>query len=187
MGVGRVLGWGVGAGKGWKGLGWCGDGAGRDMKVGWGGAGRGCSHNLFLWNPSIRKFKELPLSGSDVHSSSYMAMVLVIMSVKMILVEVMGILHSDYGFQNEFRIYSVRTNSWEMIQEYPVNETYENVELASLVDGNNDWELGTSGGNLCVFCDCHEVRMDVWVIKTYELVESWTKVRERVLFLVASA
>lgn len=79
----------------------------------------GSSHNLFLWNPSIRKFKELPLSGSDVHSSSYMAMVLVIMSVKMIIVEVMGILHSDYGFQNEFRIYSVRTNSWEMIQEYP--------------------------------------------------------------------
>lgn len=68
------------------------------------------------------------------------------------------------------------SDSWFVASLILVNETYENVELASLVDGNNDWELGTSGGNLCVFCDCHEVRMDVWVIKTYELVESWTKV-----------
>ncbi|KAL3380245.1 hypothetical protein AABB24_000740 [Solanum stoloniferum] len=175
----------------------------------------GGAHDLFLWNPSIRKSKKLPISGSNVHCSSYLAYGIGYNECQddYKVVEVMGSSHSEYGFQNEFRVYSLRTNSWKMIQEYPgvifcndpakfvngrlhwiatrvsdkndswfisslnlVDERYENVALPDLVYGNFDWELGILGGNLCVFCDYYKVRMDVWVMKAYGLVESWTKV-----------
>ncbi|MCD9642360.1 hypothetical protein HAX54_029143 [Datura stramonium] len=174
------------------------------------------SHDLFLWNPSIRKLKELPFSGSNVHCSSYLAYGVGYNECQddYKVVEVMGCSHSDYGFINEFRVYNLRTNSWEMILEYPsvifcndpakfvngrlhwiatrvtdkndswfvsslnlMDKSYEKVALPDLDDGNFDWELGTLGGNLSVFCDCYKVRMDVWVTKkAYGLVESWTKV-----------
>ncbi|MCD9560578.1 hypothetical protein HAX54_019295 [Datura stramonium] len=173
------------------------------------------SHDLFLWNPSIRKLKELPFSGSNVHCSSYLAYGVGYNECQddYKVVEVMGCSHSDYGFINEFRVYNLRTNSWEMILEYPsvifcndpakfvngrlhwiatrvtdkndswfvsslnlMDKSYEKVALPDLDDGNFDWELGTLGGNLSVFCDCYKVRMDVWVMKAYGLVESWTKV-----------
>ncbi|XP_004229312.1 F-box/kelch-repeat protein At3g23880 [Solanum lycopersicum] len=171
--------------------------------------------DLFLWNPSIGKSKKLPISGSNVDCSSYLVYGIGYNECQddYKVVQVVGSSHSEYGFQNEFRVYSVRTNSWKMIQEYPgvifcndpakfvngrlnwiatrvsdkndswfvfslnlVDETYENVALPDLVYGNFDWELGILGGNLCVFVDYYKVRMDVWVIKAYGLVESWTKV-----------
>ncbi|CAN4085866.1 unnamed protein product [Withania somnifera] len=175
----------------------------------------GGPHHLFLWNPSIRKSKELPFSGSDVHCSSYLAYGVGYNECQddYKVVQLVGRPHNYYGFQNEFRVYSLRTNSWKMIQQYPavlfcndpakfangrlhwiatrvsdkndswfvcslnlIDETHENVALPDLVDGNFDWELGTLSDNLCVFCDCYKVRMDVWVMKAYGLAESWTKV-----------
>ncbi|XP_059295584.1 F-box/kelch-repeat protein At3g23880-like [Lycium ferocissimum] len=171
--------------------------------------------DLFLWNPSIRELKKLSFSGSKVHNSSYVAYGFGYNECQddYKVVQVVGSSHSHYGFQNEFRIYSLRTNSWEMTKEYPsvifcndpakfvngrlhwiamrvsdksdswfvsslnlVDGTYDNVALPDLVDGNSDWELGTLDGNLCVFCDYYKVQMDVWVMKVYGLVESWTKV-----------
>lgn len=175
----------------------------------------GGDHDLFLWNPSIRKSKKLPFSGSNVHCSSYLAYGVGYNECQddYNVVQVMASSHSEYGFQNEFRVYSLKTNSWKMIEEYPgvifcndpakfvngrlhwiatrvsdkndswfvsslnlVDETYENVALLDLTYGNFDWELEILGGNLCVFCDYYKVQMDVWVMKAYGLVESWTNV-----------
>nr|XP_033512127.1 F-box protein CPR1-like isoform X2 [Nicotiana tomentosiformis] len=57
-----------------------------------------------------------------------------------------------------------------------VDDTYKNVALPDLVDASFDWDIGSLGGNLCVSYTCDLVQMDVWVMKVYGLVESWTKV-----------
>ncbi|KAK4357180.1 hypothetical protein RND71_022790 [Anisodus tanguticus] len=75
---------------------------------------------LFLWNPSTRKFKELPPSGINVScrenldfsygfgytedQSDYR------------VVEIVG---SERNICYDVSVYSLRTNSWKRIQEYP--------------------------------------------------------------------
>lgn len=48
--------------------------------------------------------------------------------------------------------------------------------MPDLVDASFDWDIGSLGGNLCVSYTCDLGQMDVWVMKVYGLVESWTKV-----------
>lgn len=56
-----------------------------------------------------------------------------------------------------------------------VNETFGNVALPGPEGEFFDHEVGCSGGNLCLFC-YFENKMDVWVMKEYDVTESWTKI-----------
>ncbi|XP_070041528.1 F-box/kelch-repeat protein At3g23880-like [Nicotiana tomentosiformis] len=52
---------------------------------------------------------------------------------------------------------------WFIVSLNLINLTSEEVALSLYVDdGNIKWKLGTLGGNLCLFCDCNKVQMNVW-------------------------
>ncbi|KAK4732760.1 hypothetical protein R3W88_025748 [Solanum pinnatisectum] len=55
------------------------------------------------------------------------------------------------------------------------NETFGNVALPGPDGEFFDREVGCSGGNLCLFC-YFENKTDVWVMKEYDVAESWTKI-----------
>ncbi|KAJ8565988.1 hypothetical protein K7X08_008564 [Anisodus acutangulus] len=61
-----------------------------------------CSSDLFLWNPSIRKLKNLPFFGSNMYNSSYLAYGFGYNECQDDY-KVVGRPHSDYGFHNEVR------------------------------------------------------------------------------------
>ncbi|XP_059310639.1 F-box/kelch-repeat protein At3g06240-like [Lycium ferocissimum] len=168
--------------------------------------------DLFIWNPSTRKLKELPPSGINVPRTdsfddiSYGFGYTELQSDYKV-VEIVGSQHNN---SYDVSVYSLRSNSWKRIQEYPniilwdhsgkflngkihwiagdrvggvrfissfnlADETFGNVALPDLNEYEFDWEIGSSGRNICLFC-CEENKTDVWVMKEYEIVESWTKV-----------
>ncbi|OIT35239.1 f-box protein cpr30, partial [Nicotiana attenuata] len=75
---------------------------------------------LFLWNPTIRKSKKLPFSGLDPHcgQSSSCGFGYIECQDGYKVVDIRGNSHGDV-FLNVFKIYSLRSNSWKRIQDYP--------------------------------------------------------------------
>ncbi|XP_019229205.1 PREDICTED: F-box/kelch-repeat protein At3g23880-like [Nicotiana attenuata] len=185
--------------------------------------------NLFLWNPSTRKKKKLPFSGHeysrcdvtygfgyDEYSDDYK------------VVEIYGVYGVQYVYGANIKIYSLRANSWKMMNKYSdalfssdsavflngslhwavahsngywdivslslKNEKYGNLALPNHDPGNCNgsiskpladstdfepgilnWALGKLKGCLSLFCDYYKVKLDVWIMKEYNVKESWTK------------
>ncbi|KAK9268108.1 hypothetical protein L1049_010548 [Liquidambar formosana] len=54
-------------------------------------------------------------------------------------------------------------------------EDYREVLQPEYLDENFQMSLGVLGGCLCVICNYHGVRVDIWVMKEYGVKESWNK------------
>ncbi|KAJ8535606.1 hypothetical protein K7X08_023326 [Anisodus acutangulus] len=70
---------------------------------------------------------------------------------------------------------SDRNCTWYISSFDLADETFGDVVLPDPNDDYLDIEIGSSGGILCFF-SYSKIKTDVWVMKEYELAESWTKV-----------
>ncbi|KAL2530258.1 F-box/kelch-repeat protein [Forsythia ovata] len=75
-------------------------------------------HEIFLWNPSIRKSKELPDSGSPYFLSLTYGFGFDDINDDYKVVETCGARYK-YEYSAEVKIYSLRKNSWRQIERWP--------------------------------------------------------------------
>ncbi|KAL7084224.1 hypothetical protein ACP275_14G212300 [Erythranthe tilingii] len=167
--------------------------------------------HIYLWNPSTRKFKELPHADADADSDD---------TTKAIIGFGFDESNEDYKVlavfkvgrdETNVKIYSLRTNSWKRIDVFKDGLTLS--ETGTFVSGKIHWSrrtgsdsrwwdivsfdlgseiwgnvaqpsyvesdlapwFGLFGGCLCVFYHHPKVGVDVWVLKEYGVIESWTK------------
>ncbi|KAL3533859.1 hypothetical protein ACH5RR_007380 [Cinchona calisaya] len=50
------------------------------------------------------------------------------------------------------------------------------ISLPDDLDGEFDWYLKVVEGCLCIVCNCDDRRLEIWVMKEYGVLESWTRV-----------
>uniref|UniRef100_M0ZWT6 F-Box protein n=2 Tax=Solanum tuberosum TaxID=4113 RepID=M0ZWT6_SOLTU len=171
---------------------------------------------LFLWNPSIRKYKKLPNPktkttlayfprvygfGYDKFHDDYNVVVIFI--------------YNNISLHIEVKRNSLKSDSWRTVDNCPsivplqqpgrfvngklhwitiidpklcIKQSIISFDLADGKWGEIElpcyWKrgrgavlsLGVLGSNLSVCCDCDKTNMlDVWLMKEYEIKESWTK------------
>ncbi|XP_075086383.1 F-box/kelch-repeat protein At3g23880-like [Nicotiana tabacum] len=124
---------------------------------------------LYLWNPSIRKLKRLAWSGNNnLHYTTY-GFGYNESQDDYKLVKVDGSCRADPAKFVNGKLHWIATRRrdnigpWFIVSLNLINLTSEEVALPPYVDdGNIKWKLGTLGGNLCLFCDCNKVQMNVW-------------------------
>ncbi|KAF3657366.1 putative 60S ribosomal protein L13a-4-like [Capsicum annuum] len=160
-------------------------------------------HDLTLWNPSTRKFKQLPDLGLQMTSDFHIGFGYDRVHDDYKVVAIIREFRTNYYYA---KIYSLKSDSRRTMDDYQgarlyhhsgmlVNENlhwitkYDDgygIMFIDLVDGKCskvekpwygkeylDLKLGVLGSHLSVIC-CHE-RSDVWVLKEYGVKESWTK------------
>ncbi|XP_060177700.1 F-box/kelch-repeat protein At3g23880-like [Lycium barbarum] len=132
--------------------------------------------DLFLWNPSTTELKNLPPLGINLHLKeegndfSYGFGYIECQSDYRVVEIVENKCNNCY--KNDVSVYSLRTNSWKMIQECPNVNFLDQAD--KFVNGKLHWVVAdpdryrVSGRN----STC-KIKTDVWVTKEYE---SWTKV-----------
>ncbi|XP_050368929.1 F-box/kelch-repeat protein At3g06240-like [Argentina anserina] len=125
-----------------------------------------CTSLIFLWNPSIRDSKLLPYTlgviqnyhnitccgfGYDFNRDNYK-----------VLIVVPPVVSSNNSRDSSFKsmIYTLRTNSWRRIQDFPFNDIYfEGADMsATLVSGALHWMVRNREGG-----------MDSWQIICFDL------------------
>ncbi|OMO55040.1 hypothetical protein CCACVL1_27429 [Corchorus capsularis] len=65
--------------------------------------------------------------------------------------------------------------SWIIVSLDLAKETFKEVLQPCYGNGVSDKSLGLLNGCLCVFCNYGELYIDVWVMREYGKIESWTK------------
>ncbi|KAH7845776.1 hypothetical protein Vadar_005888 [Vaccinium darrowii] len=165
----------------------------------------GNSREVFIWNPSTRKYKGL----QDVYSPHLCFVQRFGFGYDESIddYKVVGFFVDDHTRGSESKVkvhaYTLRSNSWRRIGDCPhylpphalgtfVNGPFHWIHLSAIDESNDiivslDWEketygdgcfdllLGVLNGCLCVLCNYLEVCFDVWVMKEYGIRDSWTK------------
>ncbi|WMV51432.1 hypothetical protein MTR67_044817 [Solanum verrucosum] len=124
--------------------------------------------HLFLWNPSIRKYKKLPNSRPKFRYDACMYGFGYDGSGRSVFVK--GKLHwtthsrDQYVWGGGIVSFSLADENWGKVEE----PCYGGKESIS--------ELGVFGNDLCGFSHDLVIGVDVWVMKDYGITESWTKI-----------
>ncbi|KAG5588546.1 hypothetical protein H5410_048980 [Solanum commersonii] len=110
---------------------------------------------LFLWNPSIRKYKKLPDPRTSLPPQ--------------------GGPRRAYGFGYDevHDDYKSENDSWRCVDDCPRMAQFNVSEMGR--DGEIALRVGVLGSDLSVLCNCNMLLVDVWVMKEYGDKEYWTK------------
>lgn len=109
------------------------------------------SSGVFLWNPSIGKSKALPPSGSECRN--YFNIVTYGFGYDELnddykVVEAFGFMDDASGSSVKFNIFSLRTNSWRQIKNWPAAYPFRrrSCTCALFVNGSFHWSIRANGG-----------------------------------------
>ncbi|XP_055812064.1 F-box/kelch-repeat protein At3g23880-like [Solanum dulcamara] len=157
--------------------------------------------DLFLWNPSIRKFKKFcdPQSGYYFHGFGYDQLrddyKLVIISPKEVRIyssnsdswriivhdRQYGLFREDEGVFVNGKLHWANSPSqdehWDIICIDVTDEKWGKVEKPFYGEGDFDLTLsmGVLGNDLSILCNNQSLQTHVWIMKEYGIKESWTK------------
>ncbi|XP_075101630.1 F-box/kelch-repeat protein At3g23880-like [Nicotiana tabacum] len=152
--------------------------------------------NIFIWNPSTRELKELPLLSRDMRAclsyygfgynerqDDYRVVVIAINKEDSNMVNLEIPSATVGGLSGKFVNGRLHWSGNKFIFSLNlVDETYGNVALPNFEEKfeHLHWYLRNLGRNLCAFhrniVRDERPRLDVWIMKEYGVVESWTKV-----------
>ncbi|KAM1251835.1 hypothetical protein ACFX13_040745 [Malus domestica] len=143
--------------------------------------------NVALWNPSIQKFKTIPLPAIEQQQPSSALHISLGFGYDSVsddfkLLRIAELVNSKGVFvSSEVSIYSLKLNSWKRIKNLPRNDfSTLNVYDTALVFSNGaefdtpvdeDYstvmELEVLGGSLCVSVHDWDTGNDVWIMKDF--------------------
>ncbi|XP_041991391.1 uncharacterized protein LOC121742343 [Salvia splendens] len=172
------------------------------------------ARTLILWNPTIRKYRVLPRSGTPMRFEHYPLNFGFGYDEVHDDYKVVELLHLDPGMsltEPRAKVYSLRSNSWKALLNWPNEkvalrsgvflngaihwlvfcagrpsdwgivshdlalETFVESELPFNDDDALRFEMNVLGGCLSV-CYQYKMWLDVWLMKEYGVVKSWTKI-----------
>ncbi|KAK4366449.1 hypothetical protein RND71_014329 [Anisodus tanguticus] len=140
------------------------------------------SEYSLLWNPTIRKYKNLPdlgLDGRKVMPYMVLDMMSSVMIIRKMKLDASGLfvnrkLHWDTIIAGPNLSY-VRTDR-NIISFGLATEKWEKMEKPFYGVGESDLCVGTLGSDLCVYSDDKGTHLGAWIMKEYGVKESWIKI-----------
>ncbi|KAL6553509.1 hypothetical protein OROGR_007351 [Orobanche gracilis] len=177
------------------------------------------NEDVFIWNPSTRMHKKLPVTEIEFPDTpGFTGCERIIYGFGYDCVnddyKVVRIIHFFGEVENEVKVYSMKSDSWRRIEDFPyflcykhahgvlvggalhwavtmdddlddperwiasfdiATEEYHLIPRPEYVEMGFHMNVGEVGGKLTVHCNYDMMYMDIWVMNSYGVRESWTK------------